>query len=211
MSPSNPETALPADLLLRLQAKRSALEVDACIQPRQDPNRALAWRLRFHDEMGGIRCHCSMALPSEEAANAVTILIAGWREERRLEDEQARAKVEAAAAEERAECQLLAEMRKNAVNLGGGSWRRRRRTAAAFDAAAKEGPRGILRYMMLSGWAEPSSKGGRKRRLLNGTRAYSEHMLQQARNLFANFDPPDDSGGGSNVVQNQALRQEKTA
>jgi hypothetical protein len=211
MSPSNPETALPADLLLRLQAKRPALEVDACIQPRQDPNRALAWRLRFHDEVDGIRRHCSMVLPNEEAANAVKRLIAGWREERRREEEQARAKAEAAAAEERAERQWLKQMRRDVVNLGGGSWRRRRRTGATFDAAAKEGPRGILRYMMLSSWAEPSSKGGRRRRLLNGTRAYSEHVLQQARNLFANHAPPDDSGGGSNEGQNQALCQEKTA
>jgi len=59
--------------------------------------------------------------------------------------------------------------------LGGGSWRRRKRTGAAFDAAVREGPRGILGYMLTSAWAEPSPKGGRRRRLMNPARALGEH------------------------------------
>jgi hypothetical protein len=201
MSPSNFETVLPEDLLLRLQAKRPALEINACIQLRQEPNCAPVWRLRFYDEVDGIRRHCSMTLPSGQAADAVKTLIAGWREERRQKEEQVRAKAEAAAAAERAEHERLAEMRETVIDLGGGGARRRRRTGAAFDAAVQEGPHGIYRYIMTKAWAEPSSKGGRRRRLLTPGRAFGEHALLQARTFFENQFSPRSSGGGGNGVQ----------
>jgi len=142
------------------------LEVEGCVQARNEPDRRPTWRLRFHDANGH---HRSLPLPDESIAERVKAIIGLWREERERREQEA---AETARLAEMSEIESWAYRRRDeltmlrglAISMAGGGRRRRKKAAERFDKACEGGPVSLLSYAMLESWREPNSVGGRPRR-----------------------------------------------
>ena len=156
---------LPGALRDELDGLRPLLEVEGCVQVRNEPDRRTTWRLRFHGEE---RRHRSLPLPDEDAAERVKTVIALWRQEREQREQEAAEAARLAAMSENEQWahrrrDELSVLRGLAVSMAGGGRRRRKRAAERFDKACEAGPVALFYYAVLSGWAEPSPAGGRPR------------------------------------------------
>ena len=172
-------TAIPLDLLVRLNGLRPVLCRRGSVFCRKDADRAVSWRLRYREPVGsrafcsrtgdgelvGAKwCHRSIPLGGEAVALAVIELLAGWKSQERQRREAVREAERAEDGRRREWARLLREKRRLYQQQGGGGRRRRARLGREFDRAAGGSGIGAFALLMAGAYAIPNRRPGRPRK-----------------------------------------------